>query len=326
MMKDSSWNHHHVAVNVNLSAVNTDYANALRSSTAQFNNNFESCEHAIHESRVIVKDLPLIGRVRILMDSHGLKALTFIIIYWIYGFFSTYFIILSPHWSEGRIPDVAAYAYIVISFLCLISLFRASTVNPGAVPLIDKLSTDIDLSKLHDCQSCGMKKPARAHHCRRCQQCVLRMDHHCPWINNCVGEGNHYLFLLLLLYAFLMSALSFTLCVFQFWVFPKCSACLETWYLKPTTSIWFLYVLVLISVAMSIFMGLQFLSQQFNLIMDRTTLENMAVTSGRAILRTNFRSWFHGISDICGTRNAVVWLLPCRRRPAKSIYEYIHAV
>lgn len=55
------------------------------------------------------------------------------------------------------------------------------------------------------CDKCEIWRPSRAHHCRRCGVCIRQMDHHCPWINNCVGALNLYLFLNLLVYAFLLS-------------------------------------------------------------------------------------------------------------------------
>lgn len=44
-------------------------------------------------------------------------------------------------------------------------------------------------------------------------------------INNCVGEENHFAFMLLLLYAMLLSTYALILTFFHFWIWPKCSSC-----------------------------------------------------------------------------------------------------
>ncbi len=61
------------------------------------------------------------------------------------------------------------------------------------------------------CGVCDTLKPERCHHCSTCNRCILKMDHHCPWFNNCIGFANYKLFLLTLLYAVLLNALSFAI-------------------------------------------------------------------------------------------------------------------
>ncbi|KAL8274614.1 hypothetical protein Esti_001443 [Eimeria stiedai] len=55
------------------------------------------------------------------------------------------------------------------------------------------------------CGKCGRLKGPRTRHCSACGVCVIRQDHHCPWINRCVGVRNLRCFVLLLLFATLLS-------------------------------------------------------------------------------------------------------------------------
>lgn len=56
--------------------------------------------------------------------------------------------------------------------------------------------------------------------------CVLHQLCHLVFrINNCVGEENHFAFMLLLLYAMLLSTYALILTFFHFWIWPKCSSC-----------------------------------------------------------------------------------------------------
>lgn len=59
---------------------------------------------------------------------------------------------------------------------------------------------------LNFCPLCFSYKPQRAHHCSKCGKCILKYDHHCPWLGQCVGFFNYKNYLLVLLYAFLLTA------------------------------------------------------------------------------------------------------------------------
>ncbi|CAM4586266.1 unnamed protein product [Caretta caretta] len=50
------------------------------------------------------------------------------------------------------------------------------------------------------CTSCLVKKPLRSMHCIACNSCTAKYDQHCLWIGQCIGVGNHYYFILFLLF------------------------------------------------------------------------------------------------------------------------------
>ncbi|ESN91722.1 hypothetical protein HELRODRAFT_144452, partial [Helobdella robusta] len=145
-------------------------------------------------------------RVRIVKDPLGLSCLMAVIIYWVYNVTLVSSVILLPNYQHGQLPLIALLIYWSLALLCLASLLRACTMNPGALNVEDTPQDDWML-----CLKCNQARPPRSHHCRRCGQCVRKMDHHCPWINNCVGEDNQFAFMLLVMYAALLSVYTFVL-------------------------------------------------------------------------------------------------------------------
>ncbi|XP_041360096.1 palmitoyltransferase ZDHHC21-like [Gigantopelta aegis] len=276
-------------------------------------------EYADHIS---VTKCPLIGRIHFVKDKYGIMQLGFVVWYWIYGTFIPLFIVLIPGYHDGYISGIFIAVYLYISAMCLTSLARAATLNPGRIPLISD-DTVLDEADVTFCKVCNRKRPARAHHCRRCRQCVMRMDHHCPWINNCVGADNHYAFFLLLLYSFLLSFLAFVLCMLHFWVYPKCKSCdPEVFYMKH--SIWFMYLMTGLAFNMAMMMGIQLVGQHFNLITNRTTLENMQRTPNPEEMK--FRDTLDSYRDLFGGNSSswmICWLCPFRHRRS-SVYRPRH--
>ncbi|KAL8612724.1 hypothetical protein ACOMHN_025375 [Nucella lapillus] len=268
---------------------------------------------------VIVRSLPLIGRVHIVNDLSGMVQVGFVLAYWVYGTFTTLFIVLLPQYHDGRIPLALIVGYLYISGVCLLSLIKASITNPGRIPLASEESS-FDTSDWTYCKTCDRKRPPRAHHCRRCQQCVMRMDHHCPWINNCVGEENHFSFFLLLFYAFLLGASTVCILMFHFWVWPKCQTCdQEVFYIKH--SIWLLYILMALGLNMSFVMFCQLGNQHLNLLLDRTTLDQMQSGGNIPADETKLRKTYAAYRELCGRGSVLCWLWPCRRRyPALQSY------
>ncbi|ESO92926.1 hypothetical protein LOTGIDRAFT_175635 [Lottia gigantea] len=258
-------------------------------------------------------NVPIIGRVRCIKDKNGMISLLCVYLYWLYGTFTTLFIVLIPAYNDGLISSILIYFFLAIAFLCLSSLIRASTMNPGTIPAESQIQALVDDSWTY-CNICQRKRPFRAHHCRRCRQCVAKMDHHCPWINNCVGEANHYAFALLLLYAFMFGLLSFILSMLHFWVLPRCISCdREVFYIKH--SIWFMYILTALGLNMFLVMGLQLFGTHFNLLIDRTTLQNLQGTPEDGI---TIRSTLTAYKELFGRNAILCWLLPCRRRKSNN--------
>ncbi|XP_064604755.1 palmitoyltransferase ZDHHC21-like isoform X2 [Liolophura sinensis] len=224
-----------------------------------------------YSTSISVTKLPIFGRIHFVRDREGITCVSITALYWLYGTFATLYFILLPQYREGIVSPGFILVYMCVSAGTIISLFRAATLNPGRVPLVTDLEAGADWTP---CHVCNRPRPPQAHHCRRCQQCVLRMDHHCPWINNCVGEENHYMFILLIAFAFLLGFLTFILCMLHFWVYPKCQLCdREAFLIKH--SIWFLYLLTVMGAVMATVMFFMMVGQHINLVLGRTTLDNL---------------------------------------------------
>lgn len=52
---------------------------------------------------------PIIGRIRFLRDKNGILLLMSIVAYWVYGMWSSYYVIIQPHYQDGRIHPVVLY-------------------------------------------------------------------------------------------------------------------------------------------------------------------------------------------------------------------------
>ena len=120
--------------------------------------------------------------------------------------------------ESERIPEVINGLIITfLTFMTLLCHLKVAITDPGAVP---KSAMSIVLpskdSPQSICGKCDSYKPPRSHHCRICGRCIVRMDHHCPWMNNCIGANNQKHFILFLIYTWLLSAYSLSLCVIQY--------------------------------------------------------------------------------------------------------------
>ncbi|RUS88583.1 hypothetical protein EGW08_003683 [Elysia chlorotica] len=255
--------------------------------------------------------VPLLGRIHFVQDSQGRLFASCVLAYWVYGTFSTLFIILIPAYNDNTISWPVYYGFLLVSALCLMSFLRSSLSNPGRIPTYSETASNS--SEWSRCRTCCQMRPPRSHHCRRCRQCVMRMDHHCPWINNCVGDNNHFAFMQLLAYAFLLSMSAFILVMLHFWVFPKCVTCnREAFYIKH--SIWPMYLLFLLSINMMFMMMSQFTQQHYNIIAGRTTLELMISPSD--VNPKHLQKCYNSYRELCGQGLVIFWWFPFgRRRP-----------
>ncbi|XP_013078289.1 palmitoyltransferase ZDHHC21-like isoform X1 [Biomphalaria glabrata] len=255
--------------------------------------------------------LPCLGRVHVVSDREGRCYASIVLAYWLYGTFAPLFIIVKPAYEDGVISWFVVYGYYLVSALCLLSFLSASLKNPGNIPSYTGTENEAD-TKWNKCKVCNQMRPPRAHHCRRCGHCVMKMDHHCPWINNCVGENNHFAFILLLLYAFLLSLYAFVLVMLHFWVFPKCVSCdKEVFYIKH--SIWFMYLEFILSLQMMSLMGIQLFQQHLNVLRNKTTLETMMDPRSTLYIQGQCSQSYR---EICGQGHPLFWLIPIGKRKA----------
>ncbi|KAH3697733.1 palmitoyltransferase ZDHHC21-like [Dreissena polymorpha] len=268
--------------------------------------------------------LPFIGRIHFVHDRTGVMLLSGIFAYWLYGMWSSYYVILEPHYQDGHVSLGFMIFHVFIAVLCLSSLLRVATLNPGRVPDIDPYVAQG--KGWEPCKTCMRWRPPRAHHCRRCQQCVVRMDHHCPWINNCVGDGNHHVFSLLLFYSFLFSLNTFAVLMLHFWWWPKCVACnQESFPVKH--GLWFSYLSFIMASTMAYFMLMQVIGHHFNLLLNLTTLDTMKIkgVDDVNLNQVHVRSCCSAYFEHFGTAKFFLWPNPCRRKRSNLGTNMIYA-
>eukprot|EP00252_Welwitschia_mirabilis_P005974 TRINITY_DN16584_c0_g1_i1.p1 TRINITY_DN16584_c0_g1~~TRINITY_DN16584_c0_g1_i1.p1 ORF type:complete len:251 (-),score=17.06 TRINITY_DN16584_c0_g1_i1:20-712(-) len=111
-----------------------------------------------------------------------------------------------------------------------IGLWRIICSDPGYLKFSNESANDSDWSislqnhsaymdvnsqashgDLENLSSLPPRLIVRAGYCKRCKAYVKRFDHHCPAFGNCIGQGNHKLFMILLM-LFISSELCYTLC------------------------------------------------------------------------------------------------------------------
>lgn len=115
----------HITVKINFSHVNLSNFNMYFQSLLQIFNMMDTQEleknirnmfpaRLVHKSdyseNIAVKTLPLIGRVHFVKDTNGIMQVSLIFAYWVYGTFSTLFIILLPQYHDGRVPAFIIYS------------------------------------------------------------------------------------------------------------------------------------------------------------------------------------------------------------------------
>ncbi|XP_071944291.1 palmitoyltransferase ZDHHC21-like [Antedon mediterranea] len=209
-----------------------------------------------------IKRLPF--GLTFLLDSGGYFPLGFIFFSWLYNSIFVPYIVLHPQYNDGNINIYAVIVYYFFSLFTFVSLFRATTADPGRVDFEGGPTPPYGANDWSLCKKCMVQRPIKSHHCSRCMRCIRKMDHHCPWINNCVGEDNHWLFLLLVFYAALLSIYTFTLQILHFYYFPPCVSCDKSLFIHHNSR-WFMYVVFVLAILLTIICVGQVYTQVINI-------------------------------------------------------------
>uniref|UniRef100_A0A3Q2GL01 Palmitoyltransferase n=1 Tax=Cyprinodon variegatus TaxID=28743 RepID=A0A3Q2GL01_CYPVA len=257
-------------------------------------------------------------RLHFVVDPMGWLCISMVFGIWLYNTLFIPKLVLLPHYDEGHIPWALVVCYYIASALCVVALFRASTADPGRLPL-DPHIPHSEREHWELCNKCNLMRPKRSHHCSRCGHCVRRMDHHCPWINNCVGEDNHWLFLQLCFYAQVLSFFTLVLDFCQYYYFqPVCFLATDLLNLFTTRhELALLRVSAVMGVVMFGGMSSLFYSQMAGIL----SVSTPTVTNGQTA--APLISWQWALAEVCGTRWKLLWLLPLRsRQPLQAGHHY----
>jgi palmitoyltransferase len=176
-------------------------------------------------------------------------------------------------------------------------------------------ATNISQSNEHFCKKCNINRPERAHHCSMCKRCYLKMDHHCPWIGNCVGFYNQKYFYLFLFYATLGDFTAFLCLVTKL---LQVDLKVDKGVNLETKSIIELLILMwqpimtvigtLLSLAMSLAIGLLFYLQTTLILNDTTNIEQMIYRDPNS-LPYGSPDKLKNFKTVMGTTPAL-WFLP----------------
>ncbi|XP_067937436.1 palmitoyltransferase ZDHHC21-like [Watersipora subatra] len=252
-------------------------------------------------------------KVHCVKDLSGYVCLSLVFAYWIYGTIVPMKIILLPYYQMGVMKTHAVAFYMFFSIMTIASLIRSAFFHPGKIPTYTGSMAQADWEY---CSKCNQKRPPRSHHCKRCRHCVTRMDHHCPWINNCVGEDNHFAFIQLIFYSIGLSIFAFAFCLSKSYKLPPCPSefCSpESWFVIHERPL--LIAAYIMSAIMSISMVGLSCGQHFGIALDVTTLETMISKDLVTLMLSRpERPMKHRYDILCGTKNVIKWLFPCRNR------------
>lgn len=78
--------------------------------------------HPVHTGAVDVSyhtvNVLMIGRIRCVKDPQGQMLLASLLVCWLYGFCSIYFIVVVPAYDDGLIPSVVTYCeYFILLYI-----------------------------------------------------------------------------------------------------------------------------------------------------------------------------------------------------------------
>uniref|UniRef100_A0A3B5Q6W8 Palmitoyltransferase n=1 Tax=Xiphophorus maculatus TaxID=8083 RepID=A0A3B5Q6W8_XIPMA len=256
-------------------------------------------------------------RLHFVVDPMGWLCISVVFGIWLYNTFFVPKLVLHPHYDEGHIPWALVVCYYLASALCVMALLRASTADPGRLP-VDPHIPHSEREQWELCNKCNLMRPKRSHHCSRCGHCVRRMDHHCPWINNCVGEDNHWLFLQLCFYTQVLSLFTLVLDFCQYYYFQPLTR-LDQFTTRHELAL--LRVSALMGVVMFGGMSSLFYSQMAG-VLSVSTLRTLNCCIFLLRYGTK-RTWQWALAEVCGTRWKLLWLLPLRsRQPLHAGHHY----
>ncbi|XP_010793181.1 palmitoyltransferase ZDHHC21 [Notothenia coriiceps] len=258
-------------------------------------------------------------RLHFVVDPMGWLCISMVFGIWLYNTFFIPELVLLPHYNEGHIPWAIVVCYYIASGLCLAALFRASTADPGRLPVDPKIPHS-EREHWELCNKCNLMRPKRSHHCSRCGHCVRKMDHHCPWINNCVGEDNHWLFLQLCFYTQVLSLFTLVLDFCQYYYFQPLTG-LDQEKFTTRHELALMRVSTLMGLMMFGGMSSLFYTQMAGILSDTTTIEKMAQFSDEVY--GSKKSWQWALTEVCGTRWKLLWLIPLRsRQPIQASHHF----
>uniref|UniRef100_A0A3Q2ZSN7 Palmitoyltransferase n=1 Tax=Kryptolebias marmoratus TaxID=37003 RepID=A0A3Q2ZSN7_KRYMA len=242
-------------------------------------------------------------RLHFVVDPMGWLCISVVFGIWLYNTFFIPKLVLLPHYNEGHIPWALVVWYYIASAFCVVALIRASTADPGRLP-VDPHIPHSEREHWELCNKCNLMRPKRSHHCSRCGHCVRRMDHHCPWINNCVGEDNHWLFLQLCLYTQILSLFTLVLDFCQYYYFQPLTGRDQ---FTTRHELALLRVSALMGLVMFVGMSGLFHTQLSGVLTVSTDEPD------------DSRSWQWALAEVCGTRWKLLWFIPFRsRQPLQS--------
>ncbi|XP_006111543.1 palmitoyltransferase ZDHHC13 isoform X3 [Pelodiscus sinensis] len=128
---------------------------------------------------------------------------------------------MSMTWFVWFLPDLADTIFQIPFILSVVGLlyyfYKTWRTDPGCIKISEEerrksivtLAEAGCLDLRTFCISCLVKKPLRSMHCIACNSCIARYDQHCLWTGQCIGVGNHYYFLLFLLFLTMMGTWMF---------------------------------------------------------------------------------------------------------------------
>ena len=213
--------------------------------------------------------------------------IVWLIIYIIVSSFSLYF--YNNKESMKNYPKTKKLISLIFYFSAFMTIYCYTLsifTDPGTIEN-DKLNV-LEKDDKTFCKKCDVERPLRAHHCSTCNKCILKLDHHCPWIFNCVGYYNQKFFLLFLFYGTIGDLIAF-FCIgnnilkstFHDMIYNNFEqiSMEEKYFLFKILilikhPLWIIFS-TLISLVMTLIIGILFFIQLFNIIFNVTSIEKL---------------------------------------------------